>query len=100
MREGRWCPSVPVGHPEGAETRGTSANAILQLSKLPSDEKSEMARDGDGRGGLSTGIEELRARGSFGLICQISFHASESGRDQLDGVRYRSADIYQRSRHC
>lgn len=24
VREGRWCPSVPVGHPEGAETRGMS----------------------------------------------------------------------------
>lgn len=48
--EGRErCPSMPVGHPEGAETRGTSANAILQLSRLRSgDEKSETEGGGGG----------------------------------------------------
>lgn len=75
---------MPVGHPEGAETRGTSANAILQLSRLRSgDEKSET--EAAGGGGEREGL---------GLICQISFHASESGRDQLDGARYGSADTY------
>lgn len=40
---------MPVGHPEGAETRGTSANAILQLSRLRSgDEKSETEAAGGG----------------------------------------------------
>lgn len=48
-KDGR-CPPMPVGHPEGAETRGTSANAILQLSRLRSgDEKSETEAAEGGR---------------------------------------------------
>lgn len=72
------CPSMPVGHPDGAGTRGTDANAILQLStgrrKKSREERWRKERGEAGREGL-------------GLICQISFHASESGRDQHDGAR-------------
>jgi len=57
----------------------------------------EKARDPKKGGRRREGVVMVQkpgTRGSLGLICQISFHASESGRDQLDGARYESADTY------
>jgi len=107
-----------VGEGKGEQT----SNAILQLSSSATDrrEKSETIRERErgerererkekgeekktsersqkgGTRGEGVVARKPGARGSLGLICQISFHAPESGRDQLDGARYRSADTYRR----
>lgn len=83
-REGREVPVDARGAPRRCGNPGDERQRHFAAFEVAiGDEKSET--EAAGGGGEREGL---------GLICQISFHASESGHDQLDGARYGSADTY------